>query len=404
MSYICMVVDGPYPQDIRVRKEAESLAKVGEKVVVVCPYQYGLERNEVVNGVAIARIGSHYSFRKRGIQDILNGIFNKHFYFYKGFQQVLKAYDIDWLHVHDLPLAHTFLKFRSEVKYGLILDLHENYPEALKVWFKWRRNPLIKLKNALFFNPKMWAKREKSACEAFDRVICVVDEMKERLVKTYEIPQEKFVVVSNMESINFVKDFEKGRKSHKTKDFVISYTGGIGPHRGLDTAIAGMSLVRREIANAKLVIGGSGSKDVMRQLKSQVNMLNLQHCVDFKGQLPYPEYRKAILSADVNIIPHNRNGHTDNTVPHKLFQMMTVNKPLLVSSSKPLARIVSEYDAGYIFEADNPHDFAQKVIEVYNRPEIAMAKAQRGKDAVVHSGLNWETESKKLIALYASKS
>ena len=37
MSYIAMVVDASYPNDIRVRKEAESLVNSGNKVVVICP-------------------------------------------------------------------------------------------------------------------------------------------------------------------------------------------------------------------------------------------------------------------------------------------------------------------------------------------------------------------------------
>ena len=60
-----MVVDGAYPNDIRVRKEAESLVENGKKVLVVCPSKKGLLKNEVVNGVTIHRIGNDYTTWKR---------------------------------------------------------------------------------------------------------------------------------------------------------------------------------------------------------------------------------------------------------------------------------------------------------------------------------------------------
>jgi len=40
-----MVVDGSYPNDIRVRKEAETLTENGKKVLVVCP-KYGSQKRE----------------------------------------------------------------------------------------------------------------------------------------------------------------------------------------------------------------------------------------------------------------------------------------------------------------------------------------------------------------------
>ena len=48
MNYICMILDGAYPNDIRVRKEAESLVENGLKVLVVCPKKVNDLENEVI--------------------------------------------------------------------------------------------------------------------------------------------------------------------------------------------------------------------------------------------------------------------------------------------------------------------------------------------------------------------
>jgi len=199
MSYICMIVDGAYPNDIRVRKEAEALAENGKKVVVVCPRKKIDLQFETVNNVEIYRIGNNYSTFKKGIYDIVESVFDFNPLFYFGLKKVFKKYDIDYLHVNDLPLAGTGYLFKSKVNKKLYLDLHENYPEALKTWFLWKQNSIIKLKNALFMNPKQWAKKEKKYCNKYDKVICVVEEMKQKLITNFAIDATKLVVVSNHE-------------------------------------------------------------------------------------------------------------------------------------------------------------------------------------------------------------
>ena len=116
MSYICMIVDGAYPNDIRVRKEAEALAEKGKKVLVVCPRKKNDLEFETVNNVSIFRIGKNYTIAKKGIYDIIESATNINPLFYFGLKKAFKKYKIDYLHVHDLPLAGTGFKFKNNVK------------------------------------------------------------------------------------------------------------------------------------------------------------------------------------------------------------------------------------------------------------------------------------------------
>ena len=113
---ILMIVDCAYPNDIRVRKQAESLMEKGKKVLVVCPRKKNDAVTEIVKGVNIFRIGKNYNTIKKGIYDIIESVTNINFLFYFGLKKVLKNYKVDFLHVHDLPLAGTGLKFKGEVK------------------------------------------------------------------------------------------------------------------------------------------------------------------------------------------------------------------------------------------------------------------------------------------------
>jgi glycosyltransferase involved in cell wall biosynthesis len=105
-------------------------------------------------------------------------------------------------------------------------------------------------------------------------------------------------------------------------------------------------------------------------------------------------------SSDINIIPHLSNSHTNNTIPHKIFQILLSKQPLLVSDSTPLKRIINDNDAGFIHEASNPKSFANEVIHIYNNYELAKKKAMNGFNACTKGNLNWDTTGNELLDFY----
>lgn len=401
MSYIAMLVDAPYPNDIRVRKEAESLVDYGKKVVVICPRKKNDTQTEEINGVLVFRIGNNYSTIKKGIYDVIESVFSINILFYFGLKKALKKYKIDFLHVHDLPLASTGYLFKSKVK-KIILDLHENYPEALKTWFLWKKNPIIRVKNFIFMNPVLWSLKEKKYCKKYDTVICVVQEMKQKLIDNFSIDANKLVVVSNYEKKEFASNFLNSVSQNiiNPKEFSITYVGGFGPHRGLDTAIMAMPKIVSSIPNATLFLIGKGSANVEQKLKELVSEYKVTAHVKFVGYRPFNEVSTIMQESTVNIIPHKSNGHTDNTIPHKLFQIMLSKSLLLVSSCKPLKRIVEKYNCGVVFRADDAEDFAAKIIEINKDKNLLKDKPNNAYSAVMEQGENWEAESLKLHKLY----
>ena len=403
MSYIAMVVDASYPNDIRVRKEAESLVYSGKKVLVICPRKKNDTKEENINGVDIFRIGYNYSNYKKGLHDIFESIFNINLLFFFGIKEAFKKHNISYLHIHDLPLAGTGYQFKSKVK-KLILDMHENYPEALKTWFLWKTNPIIKLKNFFFMNPTLWTFKEKRYCNKYDVIICVVEEMKQKLITNFNINSDKLIVVSNFEKKEFAVNFLKSIAQNiiTPLEFSITYVGGFGPHRGIDTAIKAMPQIVAKIPNATLFLIGKGSSSVEEKLKSIAKEFNTQENVKFVGYRPFNEVSTIMQESNINIIPHKSNGHTDNTIPHKLFQIMMSKSLLLVSSCKPLKRIVEKYNCGVVFKADDVNDFANKVIMIYDKGALLKNKKENAFNAVMNQGENWEEESLKLHNLYTN--
>jgi glycosyltransferase involved in cell wall biosynthesis len=106
--------------------------------------------------------------------------------------------------------------------------------------------------------------------------------------------------------------------------------------------------------------------------------------------------------SSANLIPHKSNGHTDNTVPHKLFQAMMVGKPVMVSSSAPLNRIITKTKAGLIFKAGDAKDLADKILTLYKDAGLQKLLGDNGLNATLKGDMNWEHDQQNLINLYNS--
>lgn len=395
-----MILNAPYPPDMRVKKETDALIKAGFTIHLLCLRKKNEATTEIVNGVHVTRIDAGKNNVQLAFWDMVIAFTFQHPVFKKKMQKWIRTNNLSVIHVHDLPLVGTALALRKKFNLTIIADFHENYPEGLRTWFAWKKGLAVKLKNRMFMNPDRWENHERTAVLKSDRVIAVVEEMKKRLLQKYQPTVDTIHVISNTEEKAFInQEIDPAVYSGFANKFKILYSGSIGPHRGVDTAVEAMQYLKG-YHDIEFIIVGSGSKDVMNHLKTLAGRLSVTDHVHFLGYQSFKKFFSYMHFADVNIIPHKSNLHTDNTIPHKLFQAMMAARPVLVSSSDPLKRIISTHHAGLVFEAGNAKDFADKILELYNDRAQAAALGENGKNITLHGDLNWDTEQKNLVTFY----
>lgn len=395
-----MILNAPYPPDMRVKKECDALVRAGIKICLLCLRKGEQPYEEELDGISVTRIDAGKDNFQLALRDAVMSVTFKHPEFMKAIPGWARKNHIQVIHVHDLPLAGTAISLRKRYGFKVVVDLHENYPEALRTWFEWKKGFFIKLKNLLFMNPDRWTQHERTAVKKADHVIAVVDEMKTRIVNAYGIDPGKVLVISNTEDKSFLNQFADPSvyKDFQGK-FRILYSGGIGPHRGVDTVIEGMQYLRL-YPDIVFIVIGSGSDDVMKHLHKLVAEQKVEKQVFFLGYQPFQQFYSFMHYADVNIIPHKSNAHTNNTVPHKLFQAMMSSRPVVVSTSDPLKRIVSTTNAGLVFEAGNPEDLASVILRLYNDKNLTATLAENGWKATAGGKLNWDYEQSELVRFY----
>jgi len=391
MKKIGMILDNSFPPDPRVENEAVTLVNAGFEVFLFC-LSYNNQKDEVIKGIQVKRYSSNKIEYK--LSALAYTISAYSFFMKRKIEDFIKDNNIQFLHIHDIRIAGSVFKANKRFNLPVVLDLHDNYPEVMKLY-----PHLQKFPGKYIISPKKWKKKEAEFVNKAAKVITVSPEFIENIKNRIPSSKNKLVLVPNTISASFYTDYtveESIIKKYKNH-FVVLYLGDTHVRRGLQTVINGIKILKDKIPRIKLVIVGKSTTDTI--LKKQVNDLNLNNFVDFEGWQDVSLFQSYILSSNVCVSPLHRNLQHDVAYANKIFQYMSFAKPILVSNATAQQRLVEKYQTGLIHKDRNVKDFIDKVFKLYNNDELSKELGENGKNFVTNQFL-WENTSKELIKLY----
>jgi glycosyltransferase involved in cell wall biosynthesis len=168
---------------------------------------------------------------------------------------------------------------------------------------------------------------------------------------------------------------------------------GINIDRGAEEALEMMQYVE----NVILYIIGSG--DVFNILKEKRKLLNIENKVIILDRMPYKKLLEYTKVADLGLsLDKNTNLNYEYSLPNKIFDYIQCNTPILASSRKLVAKLITKHNIGKVTTTHNTKKVAEIVNEILdNKKEYETWKTNLKKTAEIY---NWENESKKLIEIY----
>jgi glycosyltransferase involved in cell wall biosynthesis len=390
---IGMILDAPFPPDIRVEKEATSLEKAGHEIYIMSRFSPSFLTEEKYEHFNVSRFDTNqYRILKRLTREY------KKITFYdpvwaKGIDDFVNDNRIDVLHVHDLPQVKTAVRVAEKHRIPVVADFHEDYPAHLQAV---QPEKMSKLRQ-FYRSYNRWEDYEGDISRKVDRIITVVQKQKEHLIYDHKVNPDKITVVHNTVDIDQFKGSPTGHISNND-EFIISYIGSISPYRGLDMAIRAMPEIVSKIPTARLVIVGKGGGGSVKELQNRAAQLNVSNSVKFLGWKKYSELPFYFRQADVGILPPYAYKHTEIAAPNKLFEYMYFKVPLLVSDRPTLKAFMEETNAGLAFRTGEAEDFAKKLLEIYGNPN---GYGENGHKAVMEK-YNWKIDGERLVSLYNS--
>lgn len=386
----CLIIwSADWPWDVRIGKQIKSLIAENFEVHILCKNSSYLKEEDFSEKLNIHRIKNITKNIK--LNNILttpiylNPLWAWHIF------KIVRKVKPDIMIIRDIPLALSAIFFGKIFKSKIILDIAEHYPALIKVNKKYIRNPIVKY---LICNLKMYDYIEKNAVKKVDSILTVVEESKARLIRDYHIDFPKIYIVSNTPE-QIPTKFEKNSINDKLK---IVYTGNVdGVFRGLHVLVEAAEILKNNNNIEFNIIGDGSYLEEIINSKKQNKLEN----INILGRFSHSDLLNFLKNQDLGIIPHTNSDVISYTIPNKLFDYMSYSLPVIVSSAKPLKRIVEEENCGYVFDAGNPKDLARVILEILKNKTEIIEKGKNGYKAVLNK-YNWKNDEKKMLSVVES--
>lgn len=381
-----MILESEFPPDVRVENEIMALSEAGHEVHLACSTRKNLPENDT--------FGKAFVHRKRMSKFIYKSSvgclkFPFYFNFWRNFlYPVCHREGFDAVHICDLPLSRIGYEIKEKFNTWLIIDLHENWPALLKT-----ATHTNTIAGRLLSSNRQWVEYERTILPEADKIITVIDEAKDRIIKL-GIDSEKVAIVSN--TINYeglnIKPAEKDPEI-----FTVFYGGAINAHRGLQIVLEAVKKCVAKGIKIRLWIVGDGS--YRKELEKLAQSFRIESYVKFWGHKPFAEMLNILAESDAAIIPHIRNDNNDASSPNKLYQYMYLNKPIISSDCISLKRIINQTHTGLIYKNDSPDDLSILLEKLSADSKLLDELNGNGRKSVIEK-YNWNFDKKRLLDAY----
>jgi len=370
--------NNPYPQDVRVRNEAEELLADGHRVVVLAPRGGGQPRSELVRGVRVRRYwlpardgaaGIALEYAVATVQLTLRLLV-----------ELMRGADV--VHLHNPPdLLFPVAALARALGRAVVFDHHDLAPELFEQKFG-RRWPAAVLR---------WC--ERMTMRVANVVVSANDSHRLVAIERGGVSRERVVVVRNAPHASTIAGAPRTRAG-VLSDPRLCYVGSLGSQDGVRSLPELLASLHRAGLEPTLTLVGDGPElPAIRRLAGEHGVLER---IDFVGRIPHIEVPPILQEADIciDVAPCTPLNHRSTMI--KIGEYLAAGRPV-VSFALEETRHTAADCAVYA-----PRDDLEGLCEAI----VALCEDERARADLSERGLararamTWEDSADRLRAGY----
>ena len=381
---ILMLVLSHYPNDPRVRREAEALVSNGYHVDIICMSSNGELPEEHYSGIRVFRILNGHTK-----ENIIKYILLTIRFFMKAIKFINKlskenSYSV--IQVHNMPDYLVFTTIFQKLRgVPVILDLHD----IMKELFKSRWNSGLKR----IFLPFIGL-IEKISWAYSDSLITTSYGFKQCLLER-GIKEEKITLIFNTADPHIFK-MPKTDWSFSRVNPRFLYHGTVAERFGIHVAIEAIKKLKESHPQICFDIYGNYQNDYKEKLQALVNENGLSKNVFFHDYVPLEEISEIIQSANFGIVPYVSDNFMDLALSTKTFEYVSMKLPV-IASDIPSMRTIFNDNQIYYFNQSDPDHLAGVLNNILSDGILIEEKVTGAADAYKH--ISWSLMVKEYINL-----
>ena len=278
-----------------------------------------------------------------------------------------------------LPLDFWFLEFCRKRGSKVVLTVHDLLPHNTGEAYK-----------------KTFLELYRMA----DGIICHSDHIRMRLVEEFSVSEAKISVIPHGPFFYDLPEAgsELTLQSHKREQgrVMVLWQGIISPYKGVDLLLSAWQQVEAQGGDCGLVIAGTGTPELLEQIREQVRCLGLK-CVQL--DLRFISSRELVAlyrAADVVVYPYRAI-----TTSGALATGLALGKTIVASNLPVFREQLTHRENALLVNPENSHEFASALIELAQDEalRVRIASCVRAMD---FGDQSWISIAKKTVRTYES--
>ncbi len=249
------------------------------------------------------------------------------------------TFDVIYMNAWPLLAQLLIAKAAKKMQINLVNHVQDIYPESLS----------LKLPFLSFIINRLLVPLDRFILLNSTKIVAISERMKNHLVATRKIPENKVEVVCNWQNEEEFLAYS-AESSAKSKNGLITfmYLGNIGPVAGVEFLIESFGLAN--LTGAKLIIAGTGSR---REFCKKLSERYRESIIEFVD-VPAGAVAEIQKMADVLLLPIIR-GAASSSIPSKLPSYMFSRKPIIgcVDSESDTAQAIKRSQCGWILPPED---------------------------------------------------
>ena len=382
---VCMIVYTNYATDARVRREAETLASHGFRVLLPDESRRcrgsplrpgGVEVREL--GVPKYRGKSHAAYvavvppiSRRRVRRVPS--------------PAARCGRLDVVHVHNLPDFLVFAGLVPRIRGAkVVLDVHDSIPETFASKFshgaiRWRALCLEERLSALVAH----------------RVICVNHPQRDALVAR-GLPASKTFVSMNVPDPRIFIRRARERTVRGEGPLRLVYHGTMVRRLGLDLVIQAVQSSPR--AHSGTAAAPLGNRRRSGELPWPCRTPEPARGVHFRPEgYPLEELPARLDAMDIGVVGNRRTNAGELMLPVKLLEYVALGIPVVVPRLRTIAHYFADDMVAY-YEPDDVASMAEAIHRLYCRPDLRREQARRADSFLEDHG--WDRQGPELVSFY----
>jgi colanic acid biosynthesis glycosyl transferase WcaI len=224
---------------------------------------------------------------------------------------------------------------------------------------------------------------EKYVYQRADSLSVISEDFRQNLIQKGVDPQ-KIEVIPNFFDTDFIRPLPRSNEFRErlglSSEFIVMFAGNIGVSQGLEVVLQAAGILQKTSDIVILIVGNGREKERLHKLAKDMALSNVR----FLPFQPHQDLPLMYAASDVCLVPLRR-GFTNESVPCKVFSIMSAARPLIASvdPGSDTWKLVNDTGCGVCIDLENAEALADAVLNLYSDRTFAEIMGKRGRDHVV---------------------